>query len=139
MSQDFEIEILTPAKKLYAATGSEVVLPAYDGEVGVLPGHADFIGKLGTGALKVVTKGDDFWFAVSGGVYQVSEGKLAVFAVLGEDARAVDIEAAKTRMAEIEKEIAQANVDPEKLVTLQAELSQQKARLDVHRRTAVVN
>lgn len=139
MSQDFEIEILTPAKKLYSAKGSEVVLPAYDGEVGILPGHSDFIGKLGTGALKVVTNGDDFWFAVSGGVYQVIEGKLAVFAVMGEDARQVNVDAAKTRLSELEKKLAAADVAPEEFEVLQNELSQQKARLDVHKRTALVN
>lgn len=138
MSTEFDIEILTPSKKLFASHGQEVVLPAYDGEVGVLPGHADFVGKLGTGALKVVVKGDDFWFAVSGGVWQVNNGKLAVFAVLGEDARHVDADGAKEKIAQLEKAEAAAK-SPEEQKSLAAEIQRQKALLEVHRRTSVVN
>ncbi len=139
MSQDFDIEILTPSKKLYASKGSEVILPAYDGEVGILPGHGDFIGKLGTGALKIVTKGDDFWFAVSGGLYQVSEGKLAIFAEMGDDAKTLNPDTAKARIAEIEKLLATGTVTPEMQESLKSELEQQKAKLEVHRRTELVN
>lgn len=139
MSQDFEIEILTPSKKLFAAKGSEALIPAYDGEVGILPGHGDFIGKLGTGALKVVANGDDFWFAVSGGIYQVSEGKLAVFAQLGEDAKSVDTEQVRARVSELEKKIAAGTQSPAEQEALAQELIEQKARLEVHRRTELVN
>lgn len=139
MSQDFEIEILTPASKLYAAKGSEVLLPAYDGEVGVLPGHADFIGKLGTGALKVVTNGDDFWFAISGGVYQVLDGRLTVFATLGDDARSIQPDGVKSRVAELEKLLAAQNLPSQEREKLSSELGRLKAQLDAHRRTALVN
>ncbi len=59
MAKEFEIEVLTRSKTLYKGKATEVVLPAYDGEVGVLADHANFIGLLGTGPLKVVTGGDD--------------------------------------------------------------------------------
>lgn len=44
--------VITPRAQALDAEATDVVLPAHDGLVGVLPGHAPFLCKLGTGLLR---------------------------------------------------------------------------------------
>jgi F0F1-type ATP synthase epsilon subunit len=45
----FEIEIITPENTVFKGKASSLVFPAHKGYMGVLSGHASFIGSLGTG------------------------------------------------------------------------------------------
>jgi F-type H+-transporting ATPase subunit epsilon len=138
---EFEIEIRTPAAQVVAAKVTEVVVPSYDGERGVLAGHEHFIGLLGTGPLKIVRDGDDFWFVVSGGLYEVKANKLIVLTEFAQDARDVDVETARLRLSELEKGAGtdgSSTQDPAALKRA-TELKREQAKLDVHRRTALVN
>ena len=141
MENEVNVQILTPAKKLFAGKASEVVLPAYDGEFGVLAKHSDFIGVLGTGALKIVTSGDDYWFMLSSGVYQVKNGELTILAEIGETPESsADIETLKARMKELEAEMADfKDFSSERHALLKKEYNQVRARVEVHRRTELVN
>jgi F-type H+-transporting ATPase subunit epsilon len=49
-----------------------VALPLYDGELGVLPGHSPFIGRLGYGELRVKADGKTVRLYVDGGFVQVA-------------------------------------------------------------------
>ena len=86
----YQFEILTPGKKLINVEVSEVIFHAYDGERGVLPNHENFIGRLGTGALKLVREKQDYWYMISGGVYEVKNGNLTLFAVQAESVDQID-------------------------------------------------
>lgn len=136
----FHFEILTPAKRVFSSEVSEVVLPAYDGEVGVLPQHGDFVGALGTGTLKIVKEGEDHWFMVSSGMYQVTEGRVTVFTDLAEGAAEVNIESSKAKAAEIDAELRDvARFSQENFPKLKLAYDQESARIEIHRRTRLVN
>lgn len=131
MATNFEFEILTPGRKLLSTSVSEVVFHAFDGERGVLSNHENFIGLLGTGALKLVREKDDYWYLVSSGVYQVNEGVLTLFAMHAEAANEIDLAAAKARIAAFDdKTNDQAKI---------AENKRDLARLEVYKRTELVN
>ena len=140
MATSFSLEILTPAKKVCSEQVTEVLLPAYDGETGVLPQHGDFIGVLGTGVLKLVREGNDHWFMVSSGIYQVKEGAVTVFADVAEPATEVDIEQAK---ADVEKYSGLlndvANFDPQNAEEHARSLKLAESRIEVNRRTSLMN
>jgi ATP synthase F1 epsilon subunit len=141
MDKSFDVQILTPAKSLFSGQATEVVLPSYDGEVGVLADHADFIGLLGTGALKIVSAGDDYWFMLSSGVYEVRAGQLRILAETGESPQpGQDTEALNQRLKELEARMGdQKTFDPEEYTALKKEQDQVRARLEIYRRTALVN
>jgi F-type H+-transporting ATPase subunit epsilon len=140
MSSTFQLEILTPTRKLYSGTVSEVVLPAYDGEVGILDGHEDFIGLLGSGALKIVHDNDDYWYLVSVGVYQVESTVVTVLAERGEEAKHIDIEAQNARLRELEAERNDhANFDPARYAVWKRECDEVRGRIEIYRRTVVAN
>lgn len=140
MSKDFSLEILTPARELLRTTVSEVVLPAFDGERGILAQHEDFIGILGTGPVKIVREGDDYWFMVSEGVYEVRDGTVTLYAELAESAEEVDVDAASTRVKELEEIFAKVDTfDIEAYPAQKLAYDRSQARLEIHRRTSNVH
>ncbi|QDU24007.1 ATP synthase F1 subunit epsilon [Urbifossiella limnaea] len=52
-----QVVVVTPEKAAFEGTADFVVLPMYDGELGVLPGRAPLIGRLGAGELRLMTGG----------------------------------------------------------------------------------
>ena len=54
MNKDyFSLEVITPERVLISQNASSVVLPAGNGSLGILPGHAPLISTVGIGILKV--------------------------------------------------------------------------------------
>jgi F-type H+-transporting ATPase subunit epsilon len=49
----FSLEVITPEKVLLRQEAASIVLPAGNGSLGILPGHAPLISKVGIGILKV--------------------------------------------------------------------------------------
>ncbi len=136
----FPFEILTPSSKVYSAEVTEVLLPAYDGETGILPDHGDFVGVLGTGVLKLVEGGNDYWYMVSTGIYEVKQGKVTVFADIAESAEQIDVDASSELVKELDKTFSDAaKFSAEEYPTQKAAYDRAKARLEVHRRTDLVN
>ncbi len=139
MSDSFNLELVTPADTLLNSEVTEVVLPAYDGECGVLANHENFVGLLGTGALKLVRDGNDYWYMVSKGIYQVQDGKLSILTELGETAQSIKPEEATKNLSELEKKLENDSLDSSDKVNIEIEAERERARLEVHKRTSLVN
>jgi F-type H+-transporting ATPase subunit epsilon len=68
--KSLRVVVVTPEKAVLDEAASFVVLPMFDGEFGVLPGRASFVGQLGPGELRITTAaGVQKWF-VDGGFAQ---------------------------------------------------------------------
>jgi F-type H+-transporting ATPase subunit epsilon len=65
------VTLIAPDRSLFDGTATSVVAPAYDGLVGILPGHAPFLTLLGTGPLTIAEGGSSSRFTVAGGFLQV--------------------------------------------------------------------
>ena len=59
--------VVTPERALLDEPADFVVLPMYDGELGVLPGRAPLIGRLGFGEMRVRRGGQTERYYVDGG------------------------------------------------------------------------
>ena len=74
MSSDLGVRcvVVTPEKTELDASCNFVKLPMYDGEIGILPGRAPMVGRLGFGLMKLSNTGsEDVWY-VDGGFVQVT-------------------------------------------------------------------
>ena len=69
------VSVISPESLLFEGDAPSVVAPAFDGEVGILTGHAPMVTVLGTGTLKV---GDGPSFSVAGGFLQVVDNQVRV-------------------------------------------------------------
>jgi F-type H+-transporting ATPase subunit epsilon len=67
-----ECIVVTPEATALEMPAEFVALPLYDGELGVLPGHSPFIGRLGYGELRVKADGKIVRLYVDGGFVQVA-------------------------------------------------------------------
>lgn len=65
------VTLIAPDRSLFDGDATSVVAPAYDGLVGILPGHAPFLTLLGTGPLTIAHGGSSNRFTVDGGFLQV--------------------------------------------------------------------
>jgi F-type H+-transporting ATPase subunit epsilon len=70
--------VVTPERALLDQTVDFVVLPMYDGELGVLPGRAPLIGRLGYGELRIKRGEHTDRFFVDGGFAQVRANVVTV-------------------------------------------------------------
>jgi F-type H+-transporting ATPase subunit epsilon len=105
------IEVVTPERIVYANEAEMVIVPTFDGEMGVLPLHAPLVGVLKAGEVRVKSGDTTNWFAVSGGYIQVHEDKVIILADNAVSASQIDVEQArqaKERAQERLKEIGQA-------------------------------
>ena len=69
------IAVISPERTVYEGSAASVVAPAYDGEVGILPGHAAMLTLLGEGVLRI---GDGSRVRVRGGFLQVADNVVRV-------------------------------------------------------------
>ncbi len=65
------VSLIAPDRSLFDGEATSVVAPAFDGQVGILPGHAPFLTLLGTGPLTIAQGGSSSRFTVDGGFLQV--------------------------------------------------------------------
>lgn len=72
------LTVISPEAVLFDGETDSVVAPAYDGEVGILTGHAPMMALLGKGVLRVGSGGSGGRFAVEGGFLQVVENQVRV-------------------------------------------------------------
>ena len=74
------VTVISPERSVYDGEATEVTAPAYDGLVGIKPGHAPFMTLLGEGALTVRSDGTEQQFQVRQGFVQVEGDVVRVVA-----------------------------------------------------------
>jgi F-type H+-transporting ATPase subunit epsilon len=72
-----KVSVISPESVLFEGDADSVVAPAYDGEVGILTGHAPLMALLGDGELRL-GGGTGRRFKVSGGFMQVLDNHVRV-------------------------------------------------------------
>ncbi|HXS99559.1 MAG TPA: ATP synthase F1 subunit epsilon [Elusimicrobiota bacterium] len=128
------LELVTPEKVAWSAPADFVVLPAANGEMGVLPGHMPFLVQLGAGEVRI-TEGEQVKrFAVSGGFAEIKDDVISLFAETAEAADQINAERARQALEKAKAESSKPNVDPEHLAEIEAAVRRAQIRLRVARR-----
>jgi F-type H+-transporting ATPase subunit epsilon len=89
------LEVVTPDRLVLSQPVDEVVLPSVEGYMGVLPGHAPLLAKLGVGHIAYRSGGRTRLLAVSGGFAEVQPSAVSVLAETCEPAEEIDVERAR--------------------------------------------
>ena len=78
----FRVVLLTPKAKLLECRCGSVVLPAHDGQLGILRNHCPMLSELGFGIMQVHEVADrgDAYFIINGGFVRISENHVTVLA-----------------------------------------------------------
>lgn len=97
----FDCVIVTPEQQLLDGKADQVIIPAHDGEIGILTDHAPTLFKIGVGRLRVdLSGGKSSAFYVEGGVAQVKDNRVTVLTDSAVPVEQLSAEVARTQLAE---------------------------------------
>jgi F-type H+-transporting ATPase subunit epsilon len=103
--------VVTPEKTLLDEAVEFVALPLFDGELGVLPGRAPLIGRLGYGELRTKTADVIRRYFVDGGFVQVRGDVVTVLTNRAIPAAQLDTQAASSELEVADKRSAVTDSD----------------------------
>ncbi|MDB0054341.1 ATP synthase F1 subunit epsilon [Candidatus Pelagibacter sp.] len=79
MSEEFKVEIVNPEKSFFVKEDvSEVVVPAFEGEMGILKDHISIISFLKPGIIKILSKSGNENFYVEDGIVEFKNNNLSI-------------------------------------------------------------
>lgn len=81
MAETMTLRVVSPERIVFEGEARSLVAPAWDGRVGILPGHAPFLTLLGEGPLRIksdVTGAVEY--RIAGGVLKVESNDVTVLA-----------------------------------------------------------
>ena len=109
-----ELEVATPERALVREQVESVQVPAMGGYVGILPGHAPLVGRLGTGFLSYAAGGRKRYVSLSGGFLEVLPDQIRILADVAERAEDIDVERARNALKRAQEQIMNPalGVDP---------------------------
>jgi len=109
MADTFQLEIVTPEKKVVQDVAEEMQLPGKNGYLGILPGHAPLITELAVGAITYRNGSETHHLAVAWGFAEVLPEKVTVLAETCEAAGEIDVQRAEKAKQRAEEHLQSAN------------------------------
>ena len=100
------LEIVTPDRALIREEVDEVVVPASEGELGVLPGHTPLLSSLKIGELWYRRGQEKHYLAIAFGFVEVLPDRVTVLADVGERAQEIDVQRAERAKQRAEQLLA---------------------------------
>jgi F-type H+-transporting ATPase subunit epsilon len=125
--------VVTPERTLYDQPAEFVALTLYDGEIGIAPGRAPLIGRLGYGEMRIRREGRDAdRYYIEGGFVEVLNDVVSV--LTGRAIPAAEIDAAVARQQLLTAQSRRA-ATPEAAAVRDRVVAQSRAQLHIVERT----
>ncbi len=100
MSEEYSVEIVNPEKSFLSKDDvTEVVVPAFEGEIGILRDHISIISFLKPGIIKIFSKSGEESFYVNDGIIEFKNNNLSILTSLILNLKNID----KEKISEIQK------------------------------------
>jgi len=100
MSEEFKIEIVNPEKSFLSKEDvTQVVVPAFEGEMGILKDHISIISFLKPGIIKILSKSGEEKYYIEDGIIEFKNNNLSILTSLILDLKNID----KSKINEILK------------------------------------
>ena len=115
MSESFNIEIVNPEKSFLSKNNvTEVIVPAFEGEIGILKDHISIISFLKPGIIKVFSGSEEENFFVEDGIVEFKENSLSILTSSIFNIKDADKNYINTNITEAEKELSSEELDDQK-------------------------
>ena len=100
MSEEYSLEIVNPEKSFLSKNDvTEVVVPAFEGEIGILKDHISIISFLKPGIIKIYSKSGEDSYYVNDGIIEFKNNNLSILTSLILNLKDID----KEKISEIQK------------------------------------
>ncbi len=115
MTEEFKVEIVNPEKSFLSKEDViEVVVPAFEGEMGILKDHISIISFLKPGIIKVCSKSDENKYFVEDGIVEFKDNSLSILTSSIYNISDLDRNKIDQIVKEAEKESSGDNIDDQK-------------------------
>ena len=115
MSEGFQIDIVNPEKSFLSKNDAfEVVVPAFEGDMGILKDHIPIISFLKPGIIKVISGSEEHNFYVEDGVVEFKNNSLSILTSSIFNIKEADKNLISETLADAEKELNKDNIDDQK-------------------------
>ena len=112
MSEEFKVEIVNPEKSfLVKEDVSEVVIPAFEGEMGILKNHISIISFLKPGIIKILSKSGDEKYYVEDGIVEFKNNNLSILTSSIFNLGEMDISKQKELLKQAEEEANKTDIN----------------------------
>jgi F-type H+-transporting ATPase subunit epsilon len=134
MADTFQLEIVTPEKKVVETTAEEVQIPGKNGYLGILPGHAPLITELAVGEITFrensASSSNEQHLAVAWGFAEVLPNKVTILAETAERPAEINVDRARKAKERAEERLTSGDTSVDVERALDA-LHRAEARLEV--------
>ena len=135
MPATLHLEIVTPEKLAYSSDVESVVIPAVEGEMGVLPQHIPLMTQIHAGELVISKGGKKEYLAVGEGFVTVTQTRVNVLTDMAIEWQHIDETAAEAAIERAKSTLAgRHDLSEEEVASVQASLLKSLAQLHVRRR-----
>lgn len=98
-STKLQCVLVTPEKSMVDQEADSLVIPLFDGEMGILPKRAPLVSKLGFGCLKIRSGNSDRNYFIEGGTVQIANNIVTLLTPRATEVSSLDLNAAKATLA----------------------------------------
>jgi F-type H+-transporting ATPase subunit epsilon len=130
MADTFQLEIVTPEKKVVDTTAEEAQIPGKNGYLGILPGHAPLITELAVGEITFRSGAGEQHLAVAWGFAEVLPNKVTILAESAERPSEIDVARARESKKRAEERLTSGDTSVDVDRALDA-LQRADSRLEV--------
>lgn len=105
VTKELRLVIVTPETTVLDEPVEMLRFPLFDGQIGILPGRAPLVGRLGYGELSATGPGGDVSYFIDGGFVQVKGSVVSILTGRSLPADRIDAVQAEEQLAEISRQV----------------------------------
>ena len=123
MSEEYSVEIVNPEKSFLSKNDvTEVVVPAFEGEIGILKDHISIISFLKPGIIKIFSKSGEESFYVNDGIIEFKDNNLSILTSLILNLKDIDKEIITEIQKSAEEELNKSDINDQEKYLLDQKL-----------------
>ena len=123
MSEEYSVEIVNPEKSFLSKNDvTEVVVPAFEGEIGILKDHISIISFLKPGIIKIFSKSGEESFYVNDGIIEFKDNNLSILTSLIFNLKDIDKEKISDIQKSAEEELNKSDINDQEKYLLDQKL-----------------
>ena len=121
MDEKFTVEIISPDRSIYKEEVSDVIIPSYEGELGILKDHIPLITFLRPGLIKIVSDNEKKFF-VEDGTVEFVENNLLILSSTVKYLKDLDKNSIEDLINDVEKKLKNSDVTDKEIYLLNHKL-----------------
>ena len=115
MSEGFKLEIVNPESSFLSKDGvSEVVVPAFEGDMGILKDHISIISFLKPGIVKIFSKGNEEKYFIEDGIVEFKDNNLSILTSHISSLKDINRAYIDKLLKDAEKDLSEENIQDQK-------------------------